>query len=57
MTRGAISSTNSRTMRAEAEEVLGPDAEAALRLGAMRHAAELITRSTQGFDAFAARTG
>ena len=44
-------------MRAEAEEVLGPDAEGALRLGAMRHAAELITRSTQGFDAFAARTG
>jgi len=44
------------SMRAEAEEVLGPDAEAALRLGAERHAAELITRSTQGFAAFAAQT-
>ncbi|MEI7521248.1 MAG: type 1 glutamine amidotransferase [Thermoleophilia bacterium] len=43
-------------MRAEAEEVLGPDAEAALRLGAMRHTEALIARSTQGFAAFAART-
>jgi hypothetical protein len=44
------------SMRAEAEEALGPDAEAALRLGAERHAAELVARSTQGFAAFAART-
>jgi len=44
------------SMRAEAEEVLGPDAGAALRLGAERHAAELITRSTRGFAAFAAQT-
>jgi hypothetical protein len=43
-------------MRAEAEEVLGPDAGAALRLGAERHAAELITRSTRGFAAFATQT-
>lgn len=43
-------------MRREAEEVLGPDADAALRLGALRHAADLITRSTKGFAAFAART-
>ena len=44
------------SMHAEANEALGPDAEAALRLGAERHAAELIARSTQGFAAFAART-
>ena len=43
-------------MRAEAEEVLGPDAADALRIGAQRHATELITRSTTGFAAFAART-
>jgi len=44
------------SMRAEAIGVLGPDADAALRLGAERHAAELVMRSTQGFAAFAART-
>ena len=49
MTRGAISSNNGRTMRAGAEEVLGPDAEAALRLSAKRHTGALITRSTRGF--------
>jgi len=44
-------------VRVEAEEVLGPDADAALRLSAKRHTGALITRSTQGFAAFAARTG
>jgi GMP synthase (glutamine-hydrolysing) len=44
------------SMHAEAIEALGPDADAALRLGAERHAAELIARSTQGFAAFAAQT-
>ncbi len=43
-------------MRVEAEEVLGPDADAALLLGAKRHTEALIARSTQGFAAFAART-
>ena len=44
------------SMHAEAIEALGPDADAALRLGAKRHAPELIARSTQGFAAFAAQT-
>jgi len=44
------------SMRAEAEEALGPDAPNALRIGAQRHATELIARSTPGFAAFAART-
>jgi GMP synthase (glutamine-hydrolysing) len=44
------------SMRAEVVKELGPDADAALRLGAERHAAELIARSTQGFAAFAAQT-
>ena len=33
-----------------------PDADAALRLGAARHAERLVARSTRGFAAFAART-
>jgi GMP synthase (glutamine-hydrolysing) len=44
------------SMRHEAEEVLGPDAPDALRIGAQRHSAELMTRSAAGFAAFAART-
>jgi GMP synthase (glutamine-hydrolysing) len=44
------------SMRHEAEQVLGPDADAALRLGAARHAERLVARSTRGFAAFAART-
>ena len=44
------------SMRAEADAVLGPDAGTALRLGARRHAADLVARSTRGFTAFAART-
>ena len=44
------------TMQREAEEVLGPDAARVLRLGARRHAADLVVNSTAGFAAFAART-
>lgn len=42
------------SMRAEAEDALGPDAHAALQLGARTHAADLVARSTRGFAAFAA---
>lgn len=41
-------------MRAEARDALGPDADAALGLGARKHAAPLLERSTRGFAAFAA---
>lgn len=41
-------------MRAEAEAAIGPDAEAALRLGAARHAHSLVERGARGFAAFAA---
>lgn len=41
-------------MRAEAEQAIGPDFEAALRMGAERHAAGLVEASTRGFAAFAA---
>ncbi len=44
------------SMRTEAEQVIGPDAVAALHQGADRHAPNLITRSTAGFAAFAALT-
>jgi len=42
------------TMRDEARRAIGPDAEAALRLGAARHGALLAERSAAGFAAFAA---
>jgi len=44
------------SMRTEAEQVIGPDAVAALHQGADRHAPDLIARSTAGFAAFAALT-
>lgn len=43
-------------MRAEAEAAIGPDAEAALRMGADRHAVALVQGTTRGFEAFAALT-
>ncbi|MBM3664343.1 MAG: type 1 glutamine amidotransferase [Actinobacteria bacterium] len=43
-------------MRAEAEAVIGPDADAALRHGAARHSGALVDRSARGFAAFAALT-
>ncbi len=44
------------SMCAEAEGVIGPDAAAALRNGAARHAEVLMHRSTAGFAGFAALT-
>ena len=41
---------------AAGEPFHSPDADAALRLGAARHAERLVARSTRGFAAFAACT-
>jgi hypothetical protein len=41
------------SMAAEAEAVLGPDARESVTAGSGTHQADLISRSTSGFQAFA----